>query len=449
MSRASQTRSSSWVRPMANAGTTTVPHPGSRFLAMGVDFHKARDTTYPKLFAQLPGERTTLTTSGYNGPENSPLVADYSRQQHRLTLTNDSVITLGSADKYSRYAGAEFGAVWMDEPSHYGDELHDLTGMITTRLRGVDGPKTMLSTLTGEGYNAAWEILEKHEDANGNPVGLNIEVLRASVLDNPYLTEGDKARFKRKYEGTAKEQQALHGGFAAATGLVYSNYSRETHVLPAAEARDRVAGDWRIYGYDAGRNDPRVLLEIGRTGYDQLVVLDEFYQSGTHVEDAIRWLDSHDKPDGRIFAEHVPAELHKIQRAGWTVKKAKKDIDAGIAEVRRRLDTDGNMELSESSPEGPSVWCSAECNPRMGEISGSSTDGSADTPGREHGSRLGLLIADSCGHLVREFLGYKEEYVGTGAATDHALDALRYAVMGASGGKQRYRDRDRRFASTF
>jgi len=88
-------------------------HPGSRFLAMGVDFQKARDTTYPKLFAQLPGDRTTLTTSGFNGPENSPLVADYNRQQHRLTLVNDSVITLGSADKYSRYAGAEFGAVWV------------------------------------------------------------------------------------------------------------------------------------------------------------------------------------------------------------------------------------------------------------------------------------------------------------------------------------------------
>jgi hypothetical protein len=148
-------------------------HPGSRFLAMGVDFQKARDTTYPKLFGQLPGERTTLTTSGYNGPENSPLVADYNRQEHRLTLANDSVITLGSADKYSRYASAEFGAVWMDEPSHYGEELHDLTGMITTRLRGVDGPKTQLWTLTGEGYNTAWEILEQRQDADGGPVGLD------------------------------------------------------------------------------------------------------------------------------------------------------------------------------------------------------------------------------------------------------------------------------------
>lgn len=371
-------------------------HPGSRFLAMGVDFQKARDTTYPKLFAQLPGKRTTLTTSGFNGPENSPLVADYNRQEHRLTLVNDSVITLGSADKYSRYAGAEFGAVWMDEPSHYGDELHDLTGMITTRLRGVDGPKTQLWTLTGEGYNAAWEILEQRQDADGDPIGLDIDVVTASVLDNPYLADGDKERFKRKYEGTGKEQQALHGGFAAASGLVYSRFRRDGHVLPHDEAVDLVddSNDWRIYGYDAGWNDPRVLLEIGKTAYDQLVVLDEYYRSGTHVKDAVRWLRQNDKPTGIIYAEHEPAEIRKLRDAGYRVEKAEKSIDAGIAEVRRRLGTER-----------------------------------VDTDGGEE--RVGLLISDQCQNLIREFLGYKEEQVGTSAATDHALDSLRYAVMGA------------------
>jgi len=359
-------------------------HPGSRFLAMGVDFQKARDTTYPKLFAQLPGDRTRLTTSSYNGPETSPLVADYNRQDHRLTLVNDSVITLGSADKYSRYAGAEFGAVWMDEPSHYGDVLHDLTGMITTRLRGVDGPKTQLWTLTGEGYNAAWEILEQRQDADGDPIGLDIEVVRASVLDNPYLTEGDKARFRRKYEGTGKEEQALHGGFAAATALVYSSFSREDHVIPAGEARDRVAGDWRIYGYDAGWQDPRVLVEIGATDTEQFVVLDEYHASGTHVEDAIAWLE--DRPDGRIYCEHAPADVEKFQRAGYGATKAEKSIEPGIAEVRRRLQHDD-------------------------------------------AGRVGLLVSEACRHTVREFLGYKEDHVGTSAATDHALDALRYAIF--------------------
>ncbi|WP_254542784.1 terminase large subunit domain-containing protein [Halomarina pelagica] len=375
-------------------------HPGSRFLAVGVDFQKARDTTYPKLFAALPGERTTLVTTGFNGPENSPLVADYNRQQHRLTLVNDSVITLGSADKYSRYAGAEFGAVWMDEPSHYGDELHDLVGMITTRLRGVAGPKVQLWTLTGEGYNAAWEILEQRQDADGEPIGLDIKVVRASVLDNPYLTDGEKARFKRKYAGTGKEQQALHGGFAAATGLVYSSFSRETNVLSHAEALDRLndTDEWRIYGYDAGWNDPRVLLEAGQTPYGQIVVLDEFYRSETHVEDVIGWLRRHDKPQGFIVCEHEPADITKFRQAGYRAERANKSLDAGIAEVRWRFESDGE-------------------------------------------GRPGLLISDRCQHLIRELLSYKETHVRTATAEDHAADALRYLIMGEEAVE---RERERR-----
>jgi len=414
-------------------------HPGSRFLAMGVDFQKARDTTYPKLFAQLPGDRTTLTTSSYNGPETSPLVADYNRQDHRLTLVNDSVITLGSADKYSRYAGAEFGAVWMDEPSHYGDVLHDLTGMITTRLRGVDGPKTQLWTLTGEGYNAAWEILEQRQDADGGPIGLDVDMVRASVLDNPYLTDGDKERFKRKYEGTAKEQQALHGGFAAASGLVYSNFSRDTHVIPHEKAVDFVEDDWRVYGYDAGWNDPRVLLEIGRTPYDQLVVVGEFHESGSHVGDAIRWLDENDKTGGRIYAEHVPAELEKFNRAGWRTEKAEKDIDAGLSEVRRRLEADGNMDVPDNVSGSDVLAFQMSTDDRAQTATfgwGSSTnasepsDDSDDTTDAE--ARVGLLVSDRCQNLIREFLGYKEEHVGKSAAEDHCLDSLRYACMGLS-----------------
>jgi hypothetical protein len=259
--------------------------------------------------------------------------------------------------------------------------------MITTRLRGVDGPKTQVWTLTGEGYNAAWEILEKRQDADGEPIGSEIEVVTASVLDNPYLTDGDKERFKRKYEGTGKEEQALHGGFAAATGLVYSGFTRDRHVVEHADAVDCVDDEWRIYGYDAGWNDPRVLVEIGRTDYGQLVVLDEFYQSESHVSDALAWLNRNDKPRGTIFCEHEPADIEKFNNAGHRTEKANKSIDAGIDEMRNRLELDSD-------------------------------------------DRPGLLVSAGCEHLIREFLGYKEEHVGTSQAEDHCLDSLRYAVMG-------------------
>jgi hypothetical protein len=436
--------------------TQALEYPGSKFLAMGQDFKKARDTTFTKLFAQLPGERTTLTTSGFNGPENSPVVADYNRQQHRVTLVNDSVIVLGSADKYSRYAGAEFGGAWLDEPSHYGDVLHDLTGMITTRLRGVDGPKVQLWTLTGEGYNAAWEILEQRQGADGESIGLDVDVVRASVLDNPYLADGDKARFRRKYEGTDKEEQALHGGFAAASGLVYDAFRRDVHVRPNDDVAGRVDEEWRVYGYDAGWNDPRVLLEIGKTGYGQLVVLDEFCQSGAHVSGAIAWLDQTDKPMGTIYCEHEPADVEKFKTAGYRAEKAVKSLDAGIAEVRKRLQHDGAGEIDETAARSRVTRLNGHDDElsdhdgwekvglaryRRSRGSGSTSDGDegdADPDGvaGEGAGRVGLLVSERCEQTVREFLGYKEEHVGTSQAVDHCLDSLRYAVMGVAGVKR-------------
>ena len=380
-------------------------YPGSRFLAMGIDFTKARDTTFRVLFKNLPGDRTDIVTSAYNGPETSPIVADYNQAEHRLTLVNDSVIILGSADRWNRYAGDEYGAIWMDEPSHYGEDLHDLLEMMGSRLRGVAGPKVMFWTLTGNGYNAAWEILEKCQDANGDPIGLRIEVVRASTLDNPYLSDGEKARFERQYGGTDREEQALHGGFEAAQGLVYSRFKRDTHVLPHSEARRLVEDQerWRIYGYDAGWRDPRVLLELGRTSYGQFVVLNEFYERNAHVEDAIKWLQRNDKPRGTIYCEHEPADIQKFEQAGYTAVKAEKSLDGGIAEVRKRLEADGSREVSSGTRD--------------------ERDGEATKR-----PRTGLLVSERCEHLIREFLGYKEEHVGTSNTDDHCLDSLRYCL---------------------
>ncbi len=99
------------------------------------------------------------------------------------------------------------------------------------------------------------------------------------------------------------------------------------------------------------------------------------------------WLRTNQKPKGPIFCEHEPADIRKFREAGYRAGKAKESIDAGIAEVRRRLGEDDN-------------------------------------------GRVGLLISDRCQHFVREFLGYKEAHIGTSQAEDHCLDRLRYAVMG-------------------
>ena len=383
-------------------------------------------------------ETTSTDASAASETDCEPIVADYNRAEHRLTLVNDSVIKLGSADRWNRYAGDEYGAIWMDEPSHYGEDLHDLLEMMGSRLRGVAGPKVMFWTLTGNGYNAAWEILEKRQDASGDPIDLRIEVLRASTLDNPYLSDGEKARFERQYSETDREEQALHGGFAAVQGLVYSQFSRDTHVLPCADADELVEDGWRIYGYDAGWRDPRVLVEVGKTPYDQFIVLDEFYKRDAHVEDAIRWLKENDKPQGSIYCEHEPSDIDKFTRSGFSAEKTSKSLDGGISEVRKRLEADGNTTVSsDGSPtvpvrsyratrSGQTIPLREESALKVSEDEAendSESDAELETP-----SRVGLLVSDRCEHLIREFLSYKEEHVGKSNADDHCLDSLRYCL---------------------
>lgn len=295
-------------------------------------------------------------------------------------------------------------------------------------------------------------------------------MIRASTLDNPYLSEGEKDRFCRQYEGTGREEQALYGGFTAAQGLVYGEFSRDTHVIPPAEARECVEDGWRVYGYDAGWSDPRVLLEIGRTGYDQLVVLDEFHESSSHVEDAVGWLQGHEKPQRTIFAEHEPSDIERFRQVGWRTVKAAKSLDAGISEVQKRLRVEGSGDVSEAAGDGSAgatVRPPRVTKPSFGNSSSSSSPGSSsssktrssgigptsdpvpaseltssdsesgsDSEGEGQGQgqeRVGLFVSANCEHLIQEFLSYKEDHVGAAQATDHCLDSLRYACMGVVG----------------
>ncbi|MDG5761532.1 phage terminase large subunit [Natronococcus sp. A-GB1] len=411
-------------------------HPESCFLALGKTFEEARESTFKKLFAQLPGDNTVVD------PERSPVVTEYTKSERRLTLTNGTVIVLGSADKPDRYDGAEFGGIWLDEPSYYNADLHDLLATLDGRLRGVDGPKVMCWTLTGNGFNDAWKILEQRQKANDEPLKHSIRVIRASTLENPYLEPEVRASQKRKYGDTDRAAQALHGGFAAATGLVYSAFNRETHVIPHAEAAERVVDDWRVYGYDSGWNDPRVVLELGKTSFDQLVVVDAFHETGVHTEDAIDWLA--DRPFGVIYSEHKPAHIDKFERAGFDATTAVKDIDEGIAEVRKRLEADGNLEIStELRPKKRTVRVpimglpdSPRSRSRRFRSDSTETDteeSDSDSSETDTGEpAVGLLVSERCQELIREFYSYKADHVGAPNAADHCLDALRYAVMGVA-----------------
>lgn len=359
-------------------------NPRSDNLVLAQDAQKGGPTTYKGFFKQLPGENVIPDEGG--DPENSPLVDEYHGTDRRITLINSSVVRLGGADVWSRYAGSEFNFIWCDEVAHYTTtDLYDLNRMLISRQRTEQGPNVTLWTSTGNGYNQFFDFVERQETPDGDELPTRITNIVADSRNNPFLHEKDK--LARQFEGTGAEEQGLGGGFAAAEGLVYSAFSREHHVVSDARAAEIVdATADPIYGYDAGWDDPRVIVELYPTNYGQWVVTDSFHQSEATIEDAVEWLQSEGKDEGTIYCEHEPEHIEKFRRAGWPAEKADKSLDEGIPHIRWLLGRDGS-----------------------------------DLPG--------LLVSDSCIEMIQEFLSYQEEHVGTKAAEDHELDSIRYALF--------------------
>jgi hypothetical protein len=364
-------------------------------LVMAQDYAKGKSTTYSVLFETLPGDNTNPFDDG--DPENSPIVSSWHQNDKRLTYITGHTTFLGGADKWSRFAGAEFCRIWCDEVAHYETtDLYRLHEMLTTRQRTDIGPNTTLWTSTGNGFNQFYDITERQVNKEDDKLRWRdrMTVIEASTEDNPFLPDDGLEKIKAQFEGTEREEQGLHGGFAAAEGLVYSQFSRQTHVVDSDAVDELVADSAKpIYGYDAGWDHPRVLIQAYPTHHDQWLVTNCYYKSEREFEhlcdpdDAEGYVYEHDLPRGNLYAEHEPEHIQKFRRAGFDAVKAEKSLDEGIPHVRGRLKTDDK-------------------------------------------SRPGLLVSENCMDLIQEFQSYKEEHVGSsGDVPDHCLDALRYALF--------------------
>ncbi|SFS62849.1 terminase large subunit domain-containing protein [Halostagnicola kamekurae] len=372
--------------------------PNGHSLILAPDKTKGGPATYKGFYERLPGENT-VPNDADGDPENSPIVAGHHGTKHRVTLINGHIIQLGGADIWSRFAGTEFNVIWCDEVAHYGTtDLYDLHEMLVTRQRTEQGPNVTLWTSTGNGFNQFYDITERQIQPDGAggeeplPWRDRMKVVVGDTRDNPFHNELEK--MKAQFEGTEREKQALEGGFSAAEGLVYGQFSREVHV-PEVDVDGLIPEDATpIYGYDAGWDHPRVLVQWYPTHHDQWIATDCYYASEMAFddlcdpEDRSGYVYDNDLERGPLYAEHEPEHIQKFNQAGFNAQKASKSLDEGIPFVRGLLEVKGDPE------------------------------------------RPGLLVSDDCVELVQEFQSYKEEHVGSsGDVPDHVLDASRYALF--------------------
>lgn len=173
--------------------------------------------------------------------------------------------------------------------------------------------------------------------------------------------------------------------------IASSDFSHELLIdaekIPASF--DRVA-----FGVDWGYSNPACVLAIGAVG-EMLYVLEEFYQTRVTHDELVRIAQQlQDKwGTGTFYCDpSEPASIEKFNRAGIRAEKANNDVNAGIRTVASAI------------------------------------------------SRKELLVTRSCRNTITEFRMYSFPGTRSGDRSeledtplkvhDHAMDALRYAVMG-------------------
>lgn len=289
-----------------------------------------------------------------------------------------------------RLAGLNLAYWWIDEGARVPSRAVEI---LEQRLR-VGSYRNGYVTTTPMGYDHIHDFFidegagetREYGAAKLHDTGSRLSILNVPTFANPHTPDDFKDEMQQK-SGQVFDREVM-GEFTDFEGLVYKWFD-QSNIVPADDLP--VEFDKTIYGLDFGGSVPTALVCLRQAGDDWYAV-DEFYETRV-TDDAIaaegdRMYERYGR--GRIYADHEPRTIEKLQHEGLSVKKADKAVDEGIRHVNG---------LSEN-----------------------------------------LYVSRSCSNLINEFNSYQYKDGGDSddvlKENDHLMDALRYALFTDAGGPQ-------------
>jgi len=298
--------------------------------------------------------------------------------------------SLESERQIDRIRGLTINWAWVDEGPYLPEYAWEV---IQGRLREGEDQEAIL-TGTPRGLNWVYHRwgLKQNPDYQA--------VMGVSSDSNPFL---DPGYYKSLLEGYTGEylKQEFYGQFIRFQGLVYLEFNEPVHVISRSRVEQLVSGwsladgtrmegvqEWR-YCYDSGFQNPRVLLQLARTGNPLApvwVVCREFYQKQSRLSDAIPiFQDMMQDRKGPVYADpSAKGEAEEMKKAGLEVHPGYNEVSSGIQTIKGLL------------------------------------------------SQNRLLVSESCPMTIAEFNSYRWEETGLKdkpvKEMDHSLDALRYGL---------------------
>jgi PBSX family phage terminase large subunit len=312
--------------------------------------------------------------------------------------------TWHKTDKIIRInGGGEIVYFGLDDPSKIGsynltgcgiDQAEELTEDDWVMLRGRC--RMNLPNVTRQMYGVcnpgqpSHHLATRFGLAGGYKAQPDCEAIRTKTTDNIFLPE-DYVRDMLSLTGLARRRY-VDGLWCGSEGLVYDRWDRQVFV----QTKNIKHAKQVIVGVDEGYTNPAVMLICGIDGDDNVHVHREWYKTRQLESDVIERAQ-HLKKTYNVSMFVVDPSAAKLrasmQAADLPVIDANNDVFGGIQAVQRRL------VLADNGV------------PR-------------------------LSVDPGCEQAIREFEAYEwlEGKDKPNKEFDHAMDALRYAVMYADAG---------------
>lgn len=312
-------------------------------------------------------------------------IADVNHSEFRAVMINGSEVLFRSATDPDALRGPNAAWWWGDEAALYDGMVWRV---MIGRLRQFGQQGYAWVTTTPKGRNWLYREFVESRDPD-------YAIWRISTRANPFLSERFVQALEASYTGDFAQQE-LEGDFVAHQGLIYVEFRRDKHTFTQRPGQFA----YTVAGVDWGYANPGVILVFGVDADGRMWLVHEEYQRQRRVEDwAQVGKQLRDTYDIQTFYcdPSEPEYLRMFESAGCPAEQANNEVMPGIQCVKNRLVVQGDGK--------PRLFVHVDAVNTLTEFEqyqwAENRDGVRDQPKK---------------------------------ANDHAMDALRYAVMGVDAG---------------
>lgn len=280
-------------------------------------------------------------------PSNESVHFRTGEQEYRYN--NGSVVVVGGMDKAIKVMSSEYDFIYAQEATELSEEDWET---LTVRCRYGVVPYQQVVGDCNPSAPSHW-IKRKVDKQEG------IKLIASRHTDNPVLYDQETGLITPKGEMYMEKLKKLtgvrykryyEGIWAAAEGMIYTNWDADTHLID----RFRVPSSWRrIWVIDFGYTNPFVWNCWAIDEDDRAYRIAEIYQTRLLVEDACALIDAWRREQGEpmpiaVVCDHDAEDRATFERHMNTeTVPASKQVSAGIHSVmaRLRVQDDGRPRL--------------------------------------------------------------------------------------------------------